>query len=486
MSSTFNPACVEELHKEKFYKKLMKSQKPPQFPQGCNIDHKSPKAIYHAFSSAGGMAKAGPMPISLGSTPTWMRNVLALWPFAGGGIANYIPYARSWEACSSCTPKEFICSLIVAQKSHEVVLSLAAPMPSVPKADLVQILAALGEQAPPSWPVMEIKNRIQELQEAQRGKKQRAPLAEQMTRLNVASRRKGNLADYMRQELDMPVNPNDTVAQMQRQAIKKIYMTTKASGTDPVGFGEHSALSCRRSWSHIHSTAIGWRRRLKNKIIPSSPTAQVGKAGSKGQDLNQAADSISIYASSIQRGNSRDDGQDDGHGEPAQGGGRGPEARAASEESRHREDRVCEQFQTGEPLGLRSEDDAPLGGETIKKLPHVMSHFLGQCVDDMLPQAFSDLVSVGRLELLEIACSQDSILTSTMQKITGRKDSAERLSIWNGCDLSTNQGVRKAIQVISLKETKTCVDFPHLWSLFHDATGESKVSSTVWGSCWET
>ena len=120
-------------------------------------------------------------------------------------------------------------------------------MPSVPKADLVQTLAALGEQAPPSWTVMEIKNRIHELQEAQgtppRGKKQKAPLAEQMTRLNVASRRKGNLADYMKQELDMHVNPNDTVAQMQRQAIKKIYMTTTASGTDPVGFGDHSALS---------------------------------------------------------------------------------------------------------------------------------------------------------------------------------------------------------------------------------------------------
>ena len=99
MSSTFNPACVEELHKEKFYK-LMKSQKPPpQFPQSCNMDHKSPKAIYHAFSSAGGMAKAGPMPISLGSTPTWMRNVLALWPFAGGGITNYIPYKQCIKQC---------------------------------------------------------------------------------------------------------------------------------------------------------------------------------------------------------------------------------------------------------------------------------------------------------------------------------------------------------------------------------------------------
>ena len=86
-----------------------------------------------------------------------------------------------------------------------------------------------------------------------------------------------------------------------------------------------------------------------------------------------------------------------------------------------------------------------------------MSHFLGCCVDDLLPQTFSDLISVGRLELLEIACSQDSVLTSTMQNLTGRKDAAERLSIWNGCDLSTNQGVRKAIQVISLKKPK------HVW-----------------------
>ena len=182
-------------------------------------------------------------------------------------------------------------------------------MPSVPKAELVQILAALGEQAPPSWTVMEIKNRIREIQETQgihpRGKQQRTPLAEQMTRLNVASRRKGNLAEYMTRELDMPVNPNDTVAQMQRHAIKKIYMTTEASGTDPVGFGEHSALSYQEvaishpnychwviqtSKEEDHSYMLGrlaqWLIRQKNQppVPKGGPPTPKSKASVKQQN----------------------------------------------------------------------------------------------------------------------------------------------------------------------------------------------------------
>ena len=90
----------------------------------------------------------------------------------------------------------------------------------------------------------------------------------------------------------------------------------------------------------------------------------------------------------------------------------------------------------------------------MKQLPESTSRFLTSCVDGMLPSALSSLASSGRLELLEIACSETSILTAEMRRLTGREDAAERLSLWNGCDLSTNEGIRKAVQVIDLKRPR--------------------------------
>ena len=66
----------------------------------------------------------------------------------------------------------------------------------------------------------------------------------------------------------------------------------------------------------------------------------------------------------------------------------------------------------------------------------------------MLPEVFGSLVSHGRLKLLEVACSHDSILTETMQRITKNEMSARRCSLFNGFDLSTDAGVRKVIHEI--------------------------------------
>ena len=61
------------------------------------------------------------------------------------------------------------------------------------------------------------------------------------------------------------------------------------------------------------------------------------------------------------------------------------------QEGRQREDHVRDQFQACGTHGRSPEIDEtcePSDGGATKKLPDNMSHFLGRCVDDLLPQTF--------------------------------------------------------------------------------------------------
>ena len=75
----------------------------------------------------------------------------------------------------------------------------------------------------------------------------------------------------------------------------------------------------------------------------------------------------------------------------------------------------------------------------------------------MLPEALQSLVSTDRCLLLEVACGPDSVLTNTMRDITGDPKSAERCSLWNGCDLGTGKGVRTVLDKVDLLKPQ------HVW-----------------------
>ena len=75
----------------------------------------------------------------------------------------------------------------------------------------------------------------------------------------------------------------------------------------------------------------------------------------------------------------------------------------------------------------------------------------------LVPDAFQSLVTHGRAALFEVACGPDSLLTAKMRQLTGRESSAERLSFWNGYDMTTSLGVRAVISRI--EKEKPC----HVW-----------------------
>ena len=76
---------------------------------------------------------------------------------------------------------------------------------------------------------------------------------------------------------------------------------------------------------------------------------------------------------------------------------------------------------------------------------------------DVVPNMFESLVGQQRMDLLEVMCEPDSLLTSTFQSRTGRSDSACRCSLWCGHDLSNLGGLAVTLEQIRTLKPR------HVW-----------------------
>lgn len=96
-------------------------------------------------------------------------------------------------------------------------------------------------------------------------------------------------------------------------------------------------------------------------------------------------------------------------------------------------------YEPGEAMG-------PAG--CVKSLDRSTARKLDVMAARMGPDNFQEVVASRRPLLFEIACGPDSVLTTNMRKLTGKENSAERLSFWNGYDLTKSQGVRSVMAKI--------------------------------------
>lgn len=116
------------------------------------------------------------------------------------------------------------------------------------KPQLIAESTRLGETPPSSWTVLERTARLEEIKEEKgipkkvRGKPA-TPLNMWMLRLNQSSSKKAQLQAFVANQLQLNITGNETMQQLQRMAVQKIYMDTEPTGEDPVGFGQHAALS---------------------------------------------------------------------------------------------------------------------------------------------------------------------------------------------------------------------------------------------------
>ena len=124
----------------------------------------------------------------------------------------------------------------------------AMPSARMNKEDYVLELRGLGEEVPSSWTIPEMKVRIQEIKEEQgmtlqsSGKKN-TPCRVLAIEMNKCSKKKADLQEFTRTRLQMHVTGNETIAQLQKACLRKIYEITPPTPHDPTGFGVHSALS---------------------------------------------------------------------------------------------------------------------------------------------------------------------------------------------------------------------------------------------------
>ena len=74
-----------------------------------------------------------------------------------------------------------------------------------------------------------------------------------------------------------------------------------------------------------------------------------------------------------------------------------------------------------------------------------------ESIDQLVPNCWASVTDTGRLFLLEVACSPNSTLTTEAQK---QGLSADRAALFNGHDLTTPEGLRKTLTLISQKRPK--------------------------------
>lgn len=118
---------------------------------------------------------------------------------------------------------------------------------ATPKASYVQALAAFGEVPPKSWGVTELKNRLQELEEEHGIVRVKGRVTTDLqswtVKLNKAASKKAHLQAFCQQELGLTITWNETIDQLKRLAMEKIYYVSKPSPQDGVGFGTHASLT---------------------------------------------------------------------------------------------------------------------------------------------------------------------------------------------------------------------------------------------------
>ncbi|OLP95919.1 hypothetical protein AK812_SmicGene21911 [Symbiodinium microadriaticum] len=139
-----------------------------------------------------------------------------------------------------------------ARSSPWVSPPLSTSFVKMDKMSKVQLRAAIstfGEIPAESWNMAELRHRLRELMDEQDiewanpSAKRTTPLQQQITQLNKNKKKKADLVEYLEKVLNLPVSPNETMAQMENRAMNHLYSTVQSTSQDVVGFGRHASLT---------------------------------------------------------------------------------------------------------------------------------------------------------------------------------------------------------------------------------------------------
>ena len=113
------------------------------------------------------------------------------------------------------------------------------------RSELIQAIEDYGENPPAKWTMPELRTRLALLREEHGwdGNKQEVTdLRKWVIQLNLASKKKGHLQDFC-QKIGVHMTKNETILQLQKMAMIKIYEISTPHMSDPVGFGKAASLT---------------------------------------------------------------------------------------------------------------------------------------------------------------------------------------------------------------------------------------------------
>ena len=286
-----------------------------------------------------------------------------------------------------------------------------------------------------------------------------------MTRaLNKASTKKANLQQFC-EELGMSNVSNSTITQLQKSAMDRIYMQSKADVSDPVGFGTHSAMSYGEiaqsqveycQWvvataqegqcSHRLTRLANWLEQNPDQMgnstnkqgnkyktepkVKAAPRAASSQGSVGSNDTAVLLGAMTKIMTQMENMQERDGRAPRAGPQEVQGRGERDAELLVSSERRAEVDVGREPgFQVSSTEGhTLDKQHARQEGKVGKVLtPAAMRHF-HHISQDIAANAFEDLKSDSGVHLIEIACSPESRLSAQIQREAGREEAAVRCS----------------------------------------------------------
>ena len=377
-------------------------------------------------------------------------------------------------------------------------------MADLTKEELRQVLINAGETPVPGWTKIELKHRIMEktgldmTRNLKTKQKSESPCQQLIKELNRASnKKKADVLEFCSQKLGMTELSNKTVAQLQMEAMKRIMAITAAHPDDKVGFGKHSD----RSYSEIQNVYVDYANWIKqtyaeNKdgcdpklrrlavrleaqdqeemMSPPTPLEKFRgymktppKSPGPTSSSSSTSDPHAVLMTEmlgalrdlrlLEAGARAEEDHEDG-GQRSRDRWLLHQSEGATVEMMDDEAEPSSSSITASDLATHQSDRPLSASEQLsRQLSLGRARRLEEQAWGIVPDLFHGLVAEKRTVLMEVCCSPESLLTSTIQAKTGCLASATRCSKWNCGDLGSGPGLKLALQRLEMENP------PHVW-----------------------
>ncbi|CAE7500597.1 RE1, partial [Symbiodinium sp. CCMP2456] len=284
-------------------------------------------------------------------------------------------------------------------------------MDSMNKASLILRLRSYGEEPPETWSKLELKQRLQDLIEsgeipAIKNVKEKTALQKAVTELNKQGK-KADLIRYVASEYNIEATPNDTIGTIQRKAMNVILATTTPNGGDLMGFGKFAAKTYREVLDE-EPKYVEWARQTEMEgecSVYLRRFIRWVKLHAE-QETNEKMVAVAKAKQGARAAPKRTAATTKGY----------PKISAPVEAASGSNDAAVAALtnvvaQLVQEVQTMKEERAEKPRKVLAK-PDMEMEAPNQ---DVVPNMFESLVSQQRLDLLEVMCEPDSLLTKTFQ-----------------------------------------------------------------------